>query len=838
MCGRTNSVSVGGPHLERLPLVTYLLELAAPSRTLHVSRQVERLFGFTEADFASGDDFWQKRIVPADRHILPDGLEELRRTQGEMTVEYRVLAADGREIAVRDTAVVAEGDDGELCIHGFLTDVTNEKRLERELARERAQADAFFRDSAVGMGITDADGRYARVNRALAEFTGVAENAHVGHTLAEISPEIAEAVSGAYEHVRETGEPIHQHEIDVEVAGEQKSYLVSYFPIDGPDERRYGRVVVDITAQRRAEERYRRLIEQLPLVTYVNVLEPERRVQFVSPQIEALYGYSAEEWLANDELSERVVHPDDLEHVMAVERAARASGDEVTVQYRIVRADGSIRWVLDRMVTVRDEHGRPLYEQGFIVDVTDRYQSERLFRSVFESSLESNVISDDEGRFVDVNAAACELFGRRREELLGLGVGDVSPVAGYSRAIWKTLLETGESSGTLVVARPDGELREIEYAAKANVLPGRHLSVARDVTERKQLERELWRALRLETVGRLAGGIAHDFNNILTTVRGHAQLLAARSAPGTLERHHVEEIDRAATRAAALTEQLLAFGRRQALQPRHVDVNELVASLADAIRGTTRAEVEFDLADELHAVNVDPVQLEQVLLNLVENAADVTPDRGRIVVRTGTAEVEALDDLPTGSYVVLSVEDGGPGIDATTLEHLFEPFFTTKGVGDGSGLGLATAYGIVKQSGGTIAVTTAKGAGATFAVYLRRAGEPGAPERHDGAGEVVLAIEPDPAVRHSLFELLTDSGYRPVTAPSASGAVQLAATGSLEIDLVLGHSGDGRAAAIAEAVGATRSLDLPQRCPPQQLLLEVRRALDLPRTRDVAHQIG
>jgi len=449
---------------------------------------------------------------------------------------------------------------------------------------------------------------------------------------------------------------------------------------------------------------------------------------YVSPQIE-MFGYPAERWLEDTDLWDRIVHPDDVQAVRLGERQARERGEPFELEYRYLRPDGSVGWVLDLMETTLDANGIPLYEQGFIVDVTARKQSEELFRAVFDNAYEAMVITDDDGRYVDVNPAACELFGRSRSELLGARSGDAAGNAADSGQRWSKLVTDGSAAGLHTVVRPDGEVRETEFAAKANVLPGRHLSVLRDVTERRDLERELGRAQRLESVGRLAGGVAHDFNNMLTAIRGYAHLLLAAAEPGTTLQHHAQEIDDAAARAAMLTAQLLAFGRRQVLQARPVHLNELVQRLEDMLLRLAGDHValELDLDPGLDFVRVDPAQVEQVLFNLVANAADAMDGSGSIAVRTTNADVHGTDerpDLPAGRYAVLSVEDSGPGIDEATLEQLFEPFFTTKDFGRGIGLGLATAYGIAKQSGGTISVSTEWGVGSTFSVYLPASADP------------------------------------------------------------------------------------------------------------------
>jgi two-component system cell cycle sensor histidine kinase/response regulator CckA len=607
---------------ERLPLVTYTVGLRTSSRSTFGGPHVERLFGWTPEECRSHCDFWASRIHPDDVHRYLAAFARTCEMHEPLTVEYRVRTSAGAEVWVRDVGEVGPDDDGELCVHGFLTDINREKELERELAAHvRAHAEASFRDA----------------------------------------------------------------------------------PVE-------------------AERQYRRLIEQLPLVTYVCDVEPEPRATYVSPQIEALFGYPAHMFIDDETLWDRLVHPDDLERVLRVEEDAHERHERSEVEYRAVRADGSVVWVLDLMETVYDDGG-PAFRQGFLIDITVRKENERLFRAVFDNAFESMVIVDNDARNVDVNPAACELFGRSREELLGMRIGDLSGEFAEGHGGWETFLAIGASEGSFMVAQPGGDVREAEYAARANVLPGRHLSVLRDVTQRKGLERELWRAQRLESVGRLAGGVAHDFNNLLTAIRGYAQLLLARTPSGTVEHHHAGEIDHAADRAGALTAQLLAFGRRQVLQPRAIDLNGLVEHLSGMLSRLTGAELVLELDPSLHAVRADPAQIEQVLVNLVANAADAAPDGGRVIVRTANADLAQgeMRELPAGGYAVLSVEDSGPGLDETTLERIFEPFFTTKGLGEGVGLGLATAYGIACQSGGTIAVTSAPGAGATFSVFLPEA---------------------------------------------------------------------------------------------------------------------
>jgi two-component system, cell cycle sensor histidine kinase and response regulator CckA len=727
-------------HVERLPLVTYTLLLEPPFPPLYVSPQLESLFGYPAADCLADGAFWPSRVAEDDLPAFGAALARLRETHEPMMVEYRVTAKDGREVWVRDVGVVALEDDGELYVHGYLTDITHEKALERELAAERAQAAAFFRDSPVGLGISDAEGRYIRVNDALARLNGATMSDLVGRTLAEVSPDVAALVNPILAEVQRTGVPVRDLELEVVSHGVRRVALASFFPIETESETQYGRLVMDITEQRRAEaqravaeQQYRGLIEQLPFVTYVNQIEPSYRTTFVSPQIEELFGYAVAEWLSDVELWNRIVHPADLAIVQRAEAEARDRHEPFELEYRVVRRDGSVGWILDRMETIYDADGVAQSERGFLIDVTERRETEQMFRAVFDNAFEAVLLLGDDGCFVDANSAASTVFGLSRDELLGRAIGGFVDPGPEVAELWREFLSSGEMTGSYVLIRADGRRRDIEYSAKAHVLPGRHLAVLRDVTEPRALERELSRANKLESVGRLAGGVAHDFNNMLTAIRGYAQLLVARSAPGSPEHHDAVQIGLAAGRAADLTAQLLALGRRQTLQSQVVDLNELVQELgrmAGRIVGDT-VEVTYDLDPGLCRVRVDPAQIQQVLLNLMANAADATGAHGSIVVRTANAEAGADGslDLEAGGYAVVSVEDFGAGLDDSAIENLFDPFFTTKEVGRGLGLGLAASYGIAKQSGGTIVVDSVPGRGSIFSVYVPSAAETAAPER-------------------------------------------------------------------------------------------------------------
>jgi signal transduction histidine kinase/CheY-like chemotaxis protein len=320
----------------------------------------------------------------------------------------------------------------------------------------------------------------------------------------------------------------------------------------------------------------------------------------------------------------------------------------------------------------------------------------------------------------------------------------------------------------------------------------------RDITLQRQLEEEARQSRKMETAGRLAGGIAHDFNNLLTAILGTSEMLLSDLDPGTPAREDVEEIKRAATRAANLTRQLLAFSRRQVLQPRTLDLNQLVQGVQSMLQRLIGEHIalETSTAADLWRVRADPGQLEQVIVNLCVNARDAMPKGGRLLVETANlrfpgarAGAEAI--MPAGAYVLLTVTDTGTGMDGETLRHIFEPFFTTKETGRGTGLGLATVYGIVKQTGGFVFVDTEVGTGTRFRIYLPRvegtpdAGEASAEPVRQRASGTILLVEDEAAVRRLARRVLEQVGYTVLEAPDGPEALRLVDRWDGDIDLAV-----------------------------------------------------
>ena len=430
-------------------------------------------------------------------------------------------------------------------------------------------------------------------------------------------------------------------------------------------------------------------------------------------------------------------------------------------------------------------------------------ESEVRYREVWQNALDGMFTLDPQGRLTSVNEAGSRLTQRGPVELLGSHFTEfVAPRdVKAARDVFARMVQSppvGSDPLSFTLARPDGARVQVEATAQRIERGGQLvevLAIVRDVSQRRQLEAQLQQSQKMEAIGRLAGGVAHDFNNLLTAIIGYSQIASIRPDIPAAAVIDLKEITSAAHRAAALTRQLLAFSRRQVLEPRVLNVNGVVSGIEVLLRRLIGEDMQFvtDLDADIAHVLADPSQLEQVILNLAVNARDAMPNGGRIVLRTRTAP--ELDrgtlisaDAAPGPFVVLEVSDSGVGMDDETRSHIFEPFFTTKVLG--TGLGLSTVYGIVQQSGGGIAVTSEIGAGSTFSVYLPvvvgNTDEYTLPAANMGpsGNETVLLVEDDDRVRSLASRVLSLAGYTVLEASDPRSALA-AAEGQVTIHLVL-----------------------------------------------------
>ena len=430
-------------------------------------------------------------------------------------------------------------------------------------------------------------------------------------------------------------------------------------------------------------------------------------------------------------------------------------------------------------------------------------QPDAKFRLLFEDNpLPMWVFDRKTLAFLQVNQAAVAHYGYSRDEFQSMTLADIRPPEDVERLEQKLKedWETPAISGQWRHRLKDGRLIDVEVASQAISYGGRKavLSVLHDVTQRNQIEEHLRQAGKMEAVGMLAGGIAHDFNNLLTIINGYSQLLLSTLPSGDPNQIAVEQIMKAGDRAAALTRQLLAFSRRQVMQPRVLSVNRLLGGMETMLRRLIGEDVELCYApgSDIGHINADSGQIEQVVMNLVVNARDAMPRGGILTIETRNVELDeayAQTHVPIrpGKYVALVVSDNGIGMDAETRARLFEPFFTTKGQGRGTGLGLTTVFGIVKQSGGGVEVYSDAGKGTSVKVYLPRIDEPApaeaeAPRKRAVRGsETILLVEDEETVRVLVRDTLRREGYRVLEAANATEARRLCASYKRPIHLLI-----------------------------------------------------
>ena len=562
-------------------------------------------------------------------------------------------------------------------------------------------------------------------------------------------------------------------------------------------------------ARRQGEERFRALIEHG--ADAVALVAPDGTLLFASHSIERLLGFAPAELVGHPGFER--VHPDDAPRLHAALRDIIASpGTPASLELRWRHKDGAWRHIdavaVDRLaepavgaivVNFRDVSERRTAEAAL-------RESEERYRTLVEGVRDIIFALSPEGTIASLNPAFETITGLRREEWVGqpferLVHPEDLPLA--LELLGRVVRGELRPASQFRVRTAKGDYRVGEFSATPQLHEGRLvgiLGIGRDVTERVQLEQQLRQAQKMEAVGRLAGGIAHDFNNILTAITGYADLLLEDLGATDPRRQDADEIHKAADRAAGLTRQLLAFSRQQVLQPTVLEVNKLVSDLEKMLRRLLGEDVELGtrLAPTTGRVKADPGQLEQVIMNLAVNARDAMPNGGKLTLETGNVDLDeayAADHYPgrAGPFVLLAVSDTGIGMSEETQAHMFEPFFTTKEKGKGTGLGLATVYGIIKQSGGFIWVYSEVGHGTTFKLYLprveelaERASQPAqAPARAARGTETVLVVEDEAPVRSVARQVLERHGYTVLEAPSAEAALDIATRYSGTIHLLL-----------------------------------------------------
>lgn len=570
--------------------------------------------------------------------------------------------------------------------------------------------------------------------------------------------------------------------------------------------------MVDITELRRAEEQARLLSHAVESTSdLISITDLDDRFLFVNRAFLDAYGYTLHEVLGRTpEMLASTQHRQPPMHA-----AIRASVLEGSWNGEMVnrRKDGTEFPIQLNASRVQDAHGRVVALMGVAQDITARKRaedalrdSEARFRATFEQAAMGMSITALDGRFLRVNERLCRITGYDTDELLARTFqqithpDDVALDVEHMRRVVSGTIASYTMEKRYV--RKDGAPVWVELTTSlvrhSSGAPEYFIDLVEDISPRRDLETQLRQAQKMEAIGQLAGGVAHDFNNMLAVIRGHAELMGLTATLPASERESLDEIGRAAQRAASLTRQLLLFSRREVMQPARLDLNDIVTQLAKMLQRLIGEDVRMRL--HVHQrplpIHADSGMIEQVLMNLAVNARDAMPGGGDLIIETSEKIVDAttalLSEAEPGSYACLSVSDTGCGIAPDVLPRVFEPFFTTKEVGKGTGLGLATVFGIAKQHRGWVSIYSEPGCGTTFHLYLPLTNLPEATRQSTadstlprGAGEMVLLAEDDEAVREMTRAMLERHGYTVVAANSGPDALLRWAEAGRPIDLLL-----------------------------------------------------
>jgi len=780
----------------------FIVVLDGANRLVTCNRAYEEFSGMTAEDLAR-DENWTKVVVPEDLGIVREALKPDNTAKFPTTDLTRSIRADGDVRTVQWVNAAFVNADGSIrnivCIG---TDITEQRRAESALRESEARLKAFIDNASFEMVLKDREGRYLMANEHVAAVLGVPLDRLLGQSITDIA---ANPSAPSYA----------EHDRAVFESGKPVSRLTSWETTDGthwtqeikfPIRNALGQITgiggigIDVTQQMRTEEalrtseaRWQAFKDNAPFPIFYK--HPDGRYLDVNRQAERFWNRPHDEVIGRT--TEQIAETSDKRLFAEQDREVLRIGKPVTREYHFPQ-DPQAEWVRDVKFPIRDAGGQIVAIGGIGIDITEAkraqqalQQSEANLRAVVEGIVEGIVIFDETGTIRSISRAAEHMFGCRATDLTGRGLGALFPKftgaqPGGGRAAFLGEIERwiGKSQELEAVVS-NGQ--QLTVAFSINELPPSDnvrlfIGTILDLTPHKLLEDRLRQAQKMETIGQFTGGIAHDFNNLLAVILGNLDLLASRISEDRA-RTLVERASGAAQRGADLTRRLLAFARRQQLEPAPVDVAGLVQEMIPLVERTVGPEIQIKpvLADGLWRALVDRVQLEAALLNLIGNARDAMPGGGQLIIRTANYEAkteapEAAARLQVGRYVELAVIDSGTGMTPEVVQRAFEPFFTTKGVGRGTGLGLSMVHGFVQQSGGDVRITSRPGYGTTICLYLPATELTAVADATPGelakswahSGRRILVVDDEPEVLALVKELLVGLGY----------LVEIAATGA------------------------------------------------------------
>jgi PAS domain S-box-containing protein len=792
----------------------------AAGRRIYNSPAYQKVLGYTQEELNNTLGFEQ--VHPDDRSLVEEAARAARQFGVGRRIEYRMRHKDGSWRHLESSASTIRNEKGEVEKLIIVNrDVTDRRKAGEALRESEERFKSLFENALLGIYRTTPDGKVLMANPTLCRMLGYSSFEELQkHNLEEkgFNPDYSR--EDFKKELEEKGSVVgleaKWRRRDGTIIFVRETARIVLDPLGNLQY--YEGTVEDVTARKRAEEALseerrllRTLIDNMP--DYIYVRDSESRFLLANHALAQLVGAKSPEDLLGK--SDSDFFPKELAEAFYADdqRIIRTGQGVLNQEEASMDSQGNAKWTLTSKVPLRDKSGHVIGIMGIGRDITKRRQSEKelresqeKFTKAFYSSPESMLISTlPQGRIIEVNDATLRLWEYDRSDVIGKTTSELGIwVSPDERAAFiQRVTQKGSSREEKTTFRSkSGKINQVRISAE--IIQSENelclLSIIRDITEQEALELQLRQSQKMEAVGRLSGGVAHDFNNLLGVIIGYTEFLQEQIEETNPLRKSIDEVLKAGRRAAALTRQLLAFSRQQVLDPKVLDLNNVVSEMEKMLRRLIREDIELvtTLDPGLGKVKADQGQIEQVIMNLVVNARDAMPQGGKLIVKTGNFIMEEsfVRQFPypvkAGPYICITVTDTGIGMDAETRSRAFEPFFTTKEKGMGTGLGLSMVYGIVKQSGGYINVESSPGAGATFHIYLPRSEDATEPDAvvseavcAAGGHETILLVEDEDSLRSLTRQSLESSGYQVLEARDGTSALETSMQHRGTIDLLL-----------------------------------------------------
>jgi PAS domain S-box-containing protein len=834
---------------ENNPLGIVVLDLH--HRILMCNPAFEALFGYHQSEILGAK--LDSLLAPPDSMREAEALTRRSTTGNLVREKAKRLRSDGSLVDVQILGVPISVDGKLIGSFGMYEDITERRRAEQAQREAEERFRSLFENATEGIFQTTTNGRYLSVNPALARMCGFASPSEMISTVQDLGRELYADpnVRNVFKQLIEKYGSVKDFEYEVRRKDGAKIWISeNAHVVRNPDGEilSYEGTIEDITARKRAELERQVTFEIIHAVNVTDNLDDLLRLIHIALK-KVLYAENC--FIALYESATGMFHfpffVDQYDEAPPPQRVGRSctahvyrTGQAMLIPQRtfdLLAAEGKVElvgtpspsWLGVPLRTpaatigvlvvqhYEDENAYTERDQEFLASVGGQIalaiERKRSEEKVRESEARLRVLVeqlpavlwtvDRDLRFTSALGAGFARLKIKPNEIVGMSLLDYFettdqtflPIAAHRRAV------AGEPMTFHVEWKSGSYACHVEPLRDSDGQVSGAICMSLDITDRKQLEEQLRQAQKMEAVGRLAGGIAHDFNNLLMVIQGYGDLLVERLPTGDPLRRNAEQIQMASQRASSLTRQLLAFSRKQMLAPKILNIQTVVADMEKILRRLIGEDIRLETssAPDLGLVKADRSQIEQVILNLAVNARDAMPQGGRLTIETANVELDASYSHPPavlspGKYVMLAVTDNGCGMDAETQAHVFEPFFTTKEKGKGTGLGLATVYGVVKQSGGYVWVYSEPGRGTSFKIYLPGIAETAVPAGREGksdmqvpqrGSETILLVEDEKGVRELAREYLASSGYTVIEAEDGHTALELAAMHVGPIHLLL-----------------------------------------------------